>query len=103
MPHVPVAYSQTSSAKVWEDVLAQLTPLGATVVVPAHGDYGTGAMIAEQREAFAFLRSRVRADKAGNVPVDAAVPTITTSFEQAHRGWTSTNRVGTIIRGMYAE
>ena len=66
MPHVPVAFSQTASAKTWEDVLAQLTPLGAKVVVPAHGPYGTGEMIAEQREALAFLRGRVRAAKAAN-------------------------------------
>ena len=37
MPHVPVAFSQTASAKTWEDVLAQLTTLGVKVVVPAHG------------------------------------------------------------------
>ena len=103
MPKVPVAFSQTSSAKVWEDVLAQLTPLGATVVVPAHGDIGTGAMIAEQREAFASLRTRARALKAQGTSVDDAVKTITPEFEKAHPGWTATNRVGAIIRGMYAE
>ena len=103
MPRVPVAFSQTSSAKVWEDVLAQLTPLGATVVVPAHGDIGTGAMIAEQRAAFAGLRTRVRALKAQGTPVDEAVKTLTTEFEKEHPGWTATNRAGAIVRGMYAE
>jgi len=103
MPHVPVAFSQTSSAKVWEDVLAQLTPLGATVVVPAHGDYGTGAMIAEQREAFAGLRARVRELKAANTSVDDAVRIMTPEFAARHPGWTATNRVGAIIRGMYTE
>ena len=103
MPKVPVAFSQTSSARVWEDVLAQLTPLGATVVVPAHGDIGTGAMIADQREAFASLRTRVRALKAQGASVDDAVKTITPEFEKGHPGWTATNRVGAIIRGMYAE
>jgi cyclase len=103
MPHVPVAFSQTSSAKVWEEVLAELTPLGATVVVPAHGDIGTGAMIAEQRAAFAGLRSGVRALKARGVPVDEAVKSLTMEFEREHPGWTATTRVGAIIRGMYAE
>ena len=103
MPRVPVAFSQTSSAKVWEDVLAQLTPLGATVVVPAHGDIGTGAMIAEQREAFASLRAGVRALKARGVSVDEAIKRLTVEFEKAHPGWTATSRAGAIVRGMYAE
>ena len=103
MPRVPVAFSQTSSAKVWEDVLAQLTPLGATVVVPAHGDIGTGAMIAEQRAAFAGLRTRVRALKAQGTSVDDAVKMLTTEFEKEHPNWTATNRAGAIVRGMYAE
>ena len=103
MPHVPVAFSQTASAKTWEDVLAHLTPLGARIVVPAHGPYGTGEMIAEQREAFAFLRARVRALKATSTPVDDAVKTIAAEFEKAHPGWTSPGRVGGIVRGMYAE
>jgi metallo-beta-lactamase class B len=103
MPKVPVAFSATSSAKVWEDVLAQLTPLGATVVVPAHGDYGTGAMIAEQRAAFAGLRGRVRELKASNTSADDAVKIVTPEFAMQHPDWTATNRVGAIIRGMYAE
>jgi metallo-beta-lactamase class B len=103
MPKVPVAFSATASAKVWEDVFAQLTPLGATVVVPAHGDYGTGAMLAEQRAAFAGLRARVRELKASGTPVDDAVKIMTPEFAAQHPDWTATNRVGAIIRGMYAE
>jgi len=103
MPRVPVAFSQTSSASTWEKVLARLASIGVQVVVPAHGDYGTGAMINEQLEAFTFLRSRVNALKATSVPVDDAVKTITPEFDKAHPGWMNTNRVGAIIRGMYAE
>jgi glyoxylase-like metal-dependent hydrolase (beta-lactamase superfamily II) len=103
MPRVPVAFSQTSSAKTWEEVLARLTPLGAATVVPAHGPYGTGEMIVEQRDAFAWLRSHVRDQKAAGKSVDDAARELTPAFEKAHPGWTATNRVGAIIRGMYAE
>jgi metallo-beta-lactamase class B len=103
MPRVPVAFGQTSSAKVWEDVLARLTPLGATVIVPAHGPTGTGAMLAEQRAAFAGLRKRVGELKGQGVSIDDAVKTLTPEFQQQHPDWTSTNRVGAIVRGMYAE
>jgi glyoxylase-like metal-dependent hydrolase (beta-lactamase superfamily II) len=103
MPRVPVAFGQTSSAKVWEDVLAQLTPLGATVIVPAHGPTGTGAMLAEQRAAFAGLRKRVGELKGQGVSVDDAVKTLTPEFQQQHPDWMSTNRVGAIVRGMYSE
>jgi glyoxylase-like metal-dependent hydrolase (beta-lactamase superfamily II) len=103
MPRVPVAFSQTSSARAWEEVFAQLTPLGATVIVPAHGPTGTGAMLAEQRAAFAGLRTRVRELKAQGQPVDDAVKTLTAEFQQQHPDWTATNRVGAIVRGMYGE
>jgi len=103
MPRVPVAFSQTSSAKAWEEVLAQLTPLGATVIVPAHGPTGTGTMLAEQRAAFAGLRTRVRELKARGQSVDDAVKTLTAEFQQQHPDWTATNRVGAIVRGMYSE
>ena len=103
MPRVPVAFSQTSSAKAWEDVLAQLTPLGATVIVPAHGATGTGTMLAEQRAVFSGLRTRVRELKAQGQPADDAVKTLTAEFQQQHPDWTATNRVGAIVRGMYAE
>jgi metallo-beta-lactamase class B len=103
MPRVPVAFSQTSSAKVWEDVFAQLTPLGSTVIVPAHGPTGTGTMLAEQRAAFAGLRTRVRELKGQGQPADDAVKTLTAEFQQQHPDWTATNRVGAIVRGMYGE
>jgi glyoxylase-like metal-dependent hydrolase (beta-lactamase superfamily II) len=103
MPRVPVAFSQTSSAKAWEDVLAQLTPLGPTVIVPAHGPTGTGAMLAEQRAAFAGLRKRVGELKGQSASVDDAVKTITAEFQQQHPDWMSPNRVGAIVRGMYSE
>jgi metallo-beta-lactamase class B len=103
MPRVPVAFSQTSSAKAWEDVLAQLTTLGPTVVVPAHGPTGTGTMLAEQRAAFAGLRTRIRELKAQGQSVDDAVKTLTAEFQQQHPDWTATNRVGAIVRGMYGE
>jgi metallo-beta-lactamase class B len=103
MPRVPVAFSQTSSAKVWEDVLSQLTPLGATVIVPAHGPTGTGTMLTEQRAAFAGLRRRVGELKSQGQPADDAVKTLTAEFQQQHPDWMSTNRVGAIVRGMYSE
>ena len=68
-----------------------------------HGPHGTGAMIAEQREAFAWLRSQVREQKAAGKSVDDAVKQLTPEFEKAHPGWMNTNRAGAIIRGMYSE
>jgi len=39
----------------------------------------------------------------GATSVDEAVTIITPEFAAQHKDWTSTNRVGAIIRGMYAE
>jgi glyoxylase-like metal-dependent hydrolase (beta-lactamase superfamily II) len=103
MPRVPVAFGMTSSARTWEQVLERLSAYGAKVVVPAHGDYGTGTMIDEQREAFAFLRKRVNELKAMNTPVDEALKIIPPEFATAHPSWMNANRVGSIVRGMYSE
>jgi hypothetical protein len=38
-----------------------------------------------------------------NMPADEAVKIMTPEFAAQHPGWTAANRVGAIIRGMYAE
>ncbi|HXD74613.1 MAG TPA: hypothetical protein VN628_12785, partial [Vicinamibacterales bacterium] len=98
-----VAFGMTSSARTWAQVLDRLSTYGAKIVVPAHGDYGTGAMIDEQKEAFAFLRKRVNELKAMNTSADDAVKIITAEFAKAHPAWMNANRSGNIVRGMYAE
>jgi glyoxylase-like metal-dependent hydrolase (beta-lactamase superfamily II) len=85
------------------EVLRQLEPLRPAVIVPAHGPVGGGELIGEQRQAFEWIRLRVRALKAQGQSVDDVVKTLTTEFQMQHPDWTAANRVAPIARAMYGE
>ena len=103
MNHVPVAFGQTSSVPTWVSVLKQLEPLRPSVIVPAHGPVGDGSLIAQQRAVFEGLQARVRELKAQGKAADEAATTLTAEFQSQHPDWTAANRIGGIVRSLYAE
>lgn len=103
MNHAPVAFSQTSSVTTWVNVLDQIELLRPTVIVPAHGPVGDGSAIAQQRAVFEALQARVRELRAQRRTVDEAVTALTAEFQSQHPDWTAPNRVGAIVRSLYAE
>src|ERR1700704_3056869 len=103
MNHVPVAFSQTSSVPTWVSVLKQLEPLRPSVIVPAHGPVGDGSLIAQQRALFEGLQARVRELKAQGKTADEAATMLTAEFQTQHPDWTAANRVGGMVRSLYAE
>ena len=103
MNHVPVAFSQTSSVPTWVSVLKQLEPLRPSVIVPAHGPVGDGSLIAQQRALFEGLQARVRELKAQGKTADEAATMLTAEFQTQHPDWTAANRIGGMVRSLYAE
>lgn len=103
MNRVPVAFSQTSSVPTWVNVLKQLEPLRPVAIVPAHGPVGDGSLIAQQRSVFETLQTRVRELKAEGKTADEAAPMLTAEFQAQHPDWTAANRVGGMVRSLYAE
>ena len=103
MNHVPVAFGQTSSVPTWVIVLKQLERLRPVVIVPAHGPVGDGSLIAQQRAVFEGLQARVRELKAQGKTADEAATTLTAEFQSQHPDWTAANRIGGIVRSLYAE
>ena len=103
MNHVPVAFSQTSSVPTWVSVLKQLEPLRPSVIVPAHGPVGDGSLIAQQRAVFEGLQARVRELKAQGKAADEAATMLTAEFQTQHPDWTAANRVGGMVKSLYAE
>ena len=103
MNHVPVAFSQTSSVPTWVSVLKQLEPLRPSVIVPAHGPVGDGSLIAQQRAVFEGLQARVRELKAQGKTADEAATMLTAEFQTQHPDWTAANRIGGMVRSLYAE
>ena len=102
MNKVPVAFGQTSSVPVWVSVLKQLEPLKPAAIVPAHGPVGDGSLIAQQREVFETLQARVPQLKAQGKSVDEAATTLTAEFQAKHPDWTAANRIGGMVRSLYA-
>jgi glyoxylase-like metal-dependent hydrolase (beta-lactamase superfamily II) len=103
MNKVPVAFGQTSSVPVWVNVLKQLEPLRPTAIVPAHGPVGEGSLIAQQREVFETLQGRVAQLKAQGKTADEAATTLTAEFQAKHPDWTAANRIGGMVRSLYAD
>jgi glyoxylase-like metal-dependent hydrolase (beta-lactamase superfamily II) len=103
MVKAPVAFSPTSTVNTWVSVLKQLGPLRPSVIVPAHGLVGDGGAIAQQRTVFEALQARVRELRAQGRTADEAVMTLTAEFQSQHPDWTAPNRVGAIVRSLYAE
>jgi glyoxylase-like metal-dependent hydrolase (beta-lactamase superfamily II) len=103
MNKVPVAFGQTSSVPVWVNVLKQLEPLRPTAIVPAHGPVGDGSLIAQQREVFEALQGRVAHLKAQGKTADEAATTLTVEFQARHPDWTAANRIGGMVRSLYAD
>jgi glyoxylase-like metal-dependent hydrolase (beta-lactamase superfamily II) len=103
MNKVPVAFGQTSSVPVWVSVLKQLEPLWPTAIVPAHGPVGDGSLIAQQREVFETLQARVAQLKAQGKTADEAATTLTAEFQAKHPDWTAPNRIGGMVRSLYAD
>jgi glyoxylase-like metal-dependent hydrolase (beta-lactamase superfamily II) len=103
MNKVPVAFGQTSSVPVWVNVLKQLEPLRPVAIVPAHGPVGDGSLIAQQREVFEALQGRVPQLKAQGKTADDAATMLTAEFQAKHPDWTAANRIGGMVRSLYAD
>jgi glyoxylase-like metal-dependent hydrolase (beta-lactamase superfamily II) len=102
MNKVPVAFGPTASVPVWIGVLKQLQPLAPAVIVPAHGPIGDGTLIAQQLDVFQTLQSRVPQLKAEGKTADEAATILTKEFEAKHPDWTAANRIGGMVRSLYA-
>lgn len=102
MNKVPVAFGGTSSVPVWVDVLKQLQTLQPTAIVPAHGPIGDGSLIAQQLDVFETLQARVPQLKAQGKTADEAATTLTAEFQAKHPDWTAANRIGGMVRSLYA-
>lgn len=103
MNKVPVAFGQTASVPVWVNVLKQLQPLQPAAIVPAHGPVGDGTLIAQQLEVFETLQARVPQLKAQGKTADEAATTLTAEFQAKHPDWGQANRIGGMVRSLYAE
>jgi glyoxylase-like metal-dependent hydrolase (beta-lactamase superfamily II) len=102
MPALPAVISPSSSIKVWIEALSTLSALGATRVVPSHGDMGGPEMIDGYRRFFETVQARARALKAQGRSADETASLITKELEPSYQG-RQPGRIAGAARVAYAE
>jgi glyoxylase-like metal-dependent hydrolase (beta-lactamase superfamily II) len=99
----PAFATPQSSARTWLAALDVLDKLGATRVVPAHGDLTDASVIAAYREFITGLQSRVGGLKReGRTDIEAAM-VATNEFSPKYAGWAQPIRIQAAARTMYKE
>jgi glyoxylase-like metal-dependent hydrolase (beta-lactamase superfamily II) len=98
-----VAAGGAASMRDWLAGLDRLEALGPTTVVPAHGAFGTGAMIGANRAFIQEINTRTLALKKQGRPTDEIAQTVTTELTAKHPGWPRANGIGNLVRAAHAE
>ena len=98
-----VAANENSSIKAWLAAFEMLGRLGPRIIVPAHGEVGTGALIGVNRAFIQEIDARARALKAQGRPVDEAATTIQMEMVAKHPDWARANGAAGAARAAYRE
>jgi len=96
-----VAANQESSMKAWLAAFDVLESLGPTVIVPAHGPVGDGALIGVNRAFLQGIDTRVRQLKAQNRPVDEVAATVQAEMQAKYPTFERVNGVAGAARAAY--
>jgi glyoxylase-like metal-dependent hydrolase (beta-lactamase superfamily II) len=98
-----LAATAVSSMKAWLAAFDTLEALKAQTIVPAHGEVGSGALIAANRTIMQGVQSRARALKAEGRTADEAAKTVQAEFQAQHPTWPRANGLAAAARSAYAE
>lgn len=99
----PAFATPQSSARSWLASLDALDKLGASRIVPAHGDVTDASVIAAYRQFISTLQSRVVALKReGKTQIETAMLT-TNEFTPKYSGWSQPIRIQAAANRMYEE
>jgi glyoxylase-like metal-dependent hydrolase (beta-lactamase superfamily II) len=99
----PAFATPQSSARTWLTALDVLDKLGATRVVPAHGDLTDASVIGAYREFIRALQSRVGVLKREGKSDTEAAMLATNEFTPKYSGWAQPIRIQAAARAMYKE
>jgi glyoxylase-like metal-dependent hydrolase (beta-lactamase superfamily II) len=93
--------SPRSSVQAWVYTLGKVSPLRPTVIVPSHGEMGSGSLIETNRNYLQILQTRAAELKRTGKTVDEASDTITAEFKSKYPDWTG--NAGAAARIAYHE
>src|SRR5687767_7669040 len=98
-----LAATAVSSMKAWLAAFDAFETLKPTVVVPAHGAVGDGAIIGVNRTIMQGVQARARELKAQGRSADEAATAIQAEFQAKHPDWPRANGLASAARSAYAE
>ena len=98
-----VAANQNSSMKAWLAAFDTFEKLRPRTIVPAHGEIGTGAIIAVNRAFMQGVQARTRELKAMGRPVDEVAMTVQMEFAAKNPTWPRANGLAGAARAAFAE
>ncbi len=98
-----VAAMEVSSMKAWLAAFDLLEMWRPRTIVPAHGEVGTGALIAVNRSFMLAIQARARELKAQGRSVDEVATTVQQEMQARHPTFARINGVGGAARAAHAE
>lgn len=98
-----LAASPVSSMKAWLTAFDTLDALKPQTIVPAHGEIGTGTLIAANRSLMQAVQARARALKAEGRSADEVAKTVQAELQAQHPDWPRANGLAAAARAAYAE
>lgn len=98
-----LAAMQDTSIEAWLAAFDLFESLDAEHIVPAHGAFGDGSIIAENREWVTQVAQYAAGFKSEHIPMDSAVQMITQEFTAKHPNWGRSFGIGGLVRDAYKD
>jgi glyoxylase-like metal-dependent hydrolase (beta-lactamase superfamily II) len=99
----PQFYCSECTPKKWLQVLDQVLPLDARIVVPDHSPPGDGSLVNAERDFMRDLVGRIEVLKGQGKSLDATKSIITSEFQAKYPDWASMNRIGDAVERGYKD
>jgi glyoxylase-like metal-dependent hydrolase (beta-lactamase superfamily II) len=91
-----VSASKNSSLSAWLAAFDSFEAMGASVIVPSHGDIGGASLIPTLRTVFQQIQTRAIALNAQGISAEETAATIQMEMENQHPGWARANGVSAL-------
>lgn len=101
--YFPILPDADSSVTGWLETLEDVKALGATTLVPGHGDTGNEVQIAAIRSYFETVWQRASALRAQGIPLADARRTLSAELIAEHPDWNEPHWINNAVERVYAE
>ncbi len=98
-----VAANQASSVKAWLAAFDRFEALKPATIVPAHGEFGPGTLIATNRTVMQRIEARTRELKRQGRSAEEAATTVRTELTAQHPAWARANGIAGASRAAWRE